>query len=115
MAKCIKITPKEVLEVMEWAKDEFLRENTTEGHALQTPEIWLRRKHKLTMFMLAHADESNGVNRLASLIFNRLYDDARTEAKICGPVIICNEWDDERLDFEMTDNYYITSVTYNNS
>ena len=44
MTKCIKITPKEVLEVTEWVKDDFLCEGTAEGHALQTPEIWLRRK-----------------------------------------------------------------------
>ena len=106
MSKCIKITPEEVIEVEEWAKDNFLRENQTDGYALQTPEIWFHRKHKLTMFMLAHAGETDGASHLASLIFNRLYDglhpgvypDDGTEAKIYGPVAICNEWDDECVD-----------------
>ena len=115
MTKCLKITPKEVLEVTEWAKDEFLRENTTEGHALQTPEIWFRRKWKLAMFMLAHADETDGARHLASLIFNRLYDDDGTEAKMYGPVIICNEWGDEEQDFEMTDYNHAMSLIYRNS
>ena len=58
--------------------------------------------------MMAHADETAGINHLASLIANRLYDDSGTEATICGPVIACNEWDD----FEMTGFNYIMSVIY---
>ena len=99
----------------EWAKGDFIRKNETDGYALQTPEILLRRKHKLTMFMLPHAAETDGANHLASLIFSRLYDDDGAEAKICGPVTICNEWDDECQDFEMPDYNYIMSVIYRNS
>ena len=91
MSKCIKITSKEVLEVEEWTTDDFIRKNETDGYALQTPEIWFRRKYKLTIFMLSHADETDGASHLASLIFNRLYDDDGTEAKIYGPVLSCNE------------------------
>ena len=112
MSKCINITPKEVIEVTEWTRDDFIRTNKTEGHSLQTPEIWHRREHTLTMFMLAHADETDGVSHLASLIFNRLYDDDGTEAKTCGPTLICNKWDDERADFEMTDYNYIMRAIY---
>ena len=115
MSKCIKITPKEVLEVEEWTKDDFIRKNETDGYALQTPEIWLHRNYKLTMFVLAHADETNGTSHLANLIFNRLYDDDGTEAKICGPVLICNEWDDAEQGFEMTDYNHVMNLIYRNS
>ena len=115
MSKCIKITPKEVLEIGEWAKDDLIRNNETEGRFLQTPEIWLRRKYKLAMLMMAHADEADGTRHLAPLIFNRLYDDDGAEAKICGQVIACNEWGDEERNFEMTDFNYIMSAIYRNS
>ena len=115
MSKCDKITPKEVIEVAEWTKDDFIRNSETEGHSLQTPEVWLRRKYTLTMFTLAHDDAPAGVNHLASLIFNRLDDDDGTEATICGLVIICNERDGECLDFEMADFNYTMSVLYSNS
>ena len=42
-------------------------------------------------------------------------DNDVAEEKIYGSVIICNEPDDERADFEMTCLKYLASVVYNNS
>ena len=67
------------------------------------------------MFTIAHAAETDGVSHLASLIFSRLYDDDGTEAKIYGPVIICDEWDDERVDFELTGYTYNMSAMQRNT
>ena len=44
MSKCAKLTPREVLEVEDWATGDLVHNNETDGYALLTPEIWLRRK-----------------------------------------------------------------------
>ena len=67
MPRSIKITAKEVIEIGDWATAALHTNSEMDGYALQTPAIWLRRDYSLTVFMLAHSDETDGRSPLASL------------------------------------------------
>ena len=115
MTKAMKITPREVSEIVDFRKDEDYVKYELDGYALETPVIWFRREYCLTIFVLAGGDERDGYNEVATKVFNRLYgelDHTRSEyfepqQKIYGPAYIRNEDEDGQSDFDLSDWAYL--------
>ena len=90
------------------------------GASLLVPEIWQYNKYKLSILMKDTFNISDGVNMLATMLYNRLLiEDYEHNDVVKGTVFICNESkydsdseaddeaDDEIIDFTYKDITYI--------
>ena len=113
MVKAIKITPTEVIEIDDWDNYKDASRLGIQGHSIHTPDAWFRRDYTITMGVHNDTDETDGLNKEATAIFNHLCGPSNQrhvygERPIYGTVFIYNhdgdyEWGVTFLDFDLKD------------
>jgi hypothetical protein len=119
--KVIMITPDSAIKEIEHEDIDKIKGSTVySGASLLVPEIWQYNKYKLSILMKDTFNISDGVNMLATMLYNRLLiEDYEHNDVVKGTVFICNESkydsdseaddeaDDEIIDFTYKDITYI--------
>ena len=88
--KCVKITADGIMsEVQDFRADEDWKAmRGREGHALPRPEKW---GYNLTIYMLDYFEETDQINKTASVIYSALQHFNMHSEKLRGTVFITNE------------------------
>ena len=118
MTKAITITPNEVTEVDDWEKHEVYRQWHMRGHVLDTPIMWFRKEHSLTIYMVVGADETDGLNHEATTVYNALSTKFALRnpydlEPVYGTVFIVDSNEDiGDVDFTINDYHYVMRKIY---
>ena len=116
--KAIKISPSNEITVLDnWKTDQDYANNITSGCSLCLPEFWEHRKYKLSVFMLDTFEPKDAFNPIATKLFQKLKSPSGPDDQnIFGFMIICNEDEEQEIDFTLEDYHYILSkldnITY---
>ena len=110
MTKAIKITSgSQVLIVDDWESDEdYGKNNVLSGYSLSLPKVWEHKKYILSVFIVDRYDDTHEYNNIATNILNKLYKThGEVYQVIKGFMIICNEDENQAIDFTFEDYHYI--------
>ena len=110
MTKAIQITSgSQVLIVDDWESDEdYGKNNVLSGYSLSLPKVWEHTKYMLSAFIVDRYEDTHEYNHIATNIFNKLYKTyGEVDQVIKGFMIICNEDENQPIDFTLDDYHYI--------
>ena len=109
MTKGIKITSdSQIIIVDDFENDESYINNVLSGYSLSLPQFWEHKQYMLTVFIVDRYDSTHEYNHIATHIFNKLYNTCgEVDQDIRGFMIICNEDENEPIDFTLDDYHYL--------
>ena len=115
MKKAIKISQDSTITIVDdWQNDEDYMNNVISGYSLCLPQFWDYRVFKLTVFIVDIYDESHEINNVATNIFRKLYHPCgQVDQVIKGFMFICNEDDEQPIDFTLDDYHYLLTKLNN--
>ena len=75
---------------------------------LSLPKFWEHNKYILSVFIVDRYEDTHEYNHIATNIFNKLYKTyGEVDQVIKGFMIICNEDENQPIDFTLDDYHYI--------
>ena len=88
---------------------QIMGDATYSGTSLIVPEYWqYNNKYKLSMMMKDLFTDNDDINKLATILYNKLkFKDNEDNDIIFGTIFLCNESNDNMIDFKYKDFTYV--------